>query len=161
MNGKTHLRYKNINILVSDSKSKYSEIYVKLIIFIIQQFLTILESSCLGTHRALINGSPLIFLLKDIEKKMHAFLFLFCRVFPKNVHAEHFVRFYFTHPLVLFIVYFSVFRFHQPYHMIFIIVNIYTLYTPQREMEKQSKNFALSASFVQSCVGHLGFLVSS
>ena len=45
-----------------------SEMYVKLIIFIIHQLLTILENSYLGSYWALNNGSSLIFYLMDLEK---------------------------------------------------------------------------------------------
>ena len=51
---------------------KYSEMYVKLIIFIIHQLFTILEKTYLGTYLALKNGSPPILFTMEIEKKcMH------------------------------------------------------------------------------------------
>ena len=62
-----------------------SEMYVKLIIFIIHQLLTILENSYLGSYWALNNGSSLIFYLMDLEKWcLHLYLH-FLHFLPKIV----------------------------------------------------------------------------
>ena len=72
----------------------YAEMYVKLIIFIIHQLLTILENWYLGSYWALNNGSPLIFYLMDIIT-----LFPFSKFFAKIFDSQHLVRFLFAHPL--------------------------------------------------------------
>ena len=57
--------------------------YVKVIIFISTQLLTILEKEYLSTYWALKNGSPLIFNLMDMEKGLMHFQFHFPHLFPK------------------------------------------------------------------------------
>ena len=69
--------------------------YVKLIIFIVHQLLTILENLYLGSYLALKNGSPLMFYHMDIEKNMSVFLFPFSTIFAKilmlNIYGGFFV----------------------------------------------------------------------
>ena len=38
--------------------------------------------------------------LMDMEEQIYAFVISFSTVFTTNMHAEHLVRFFFTHPLV-------------------------------------------------------------
>ena len=73
---------------------------MKLTIFIIHQFFTILEKAYLATYWALKTGLPLILFTMDIEKKMYAFSYQFLIVFTKYIDALHLLRFYIVHPLL-------------------------------------------------------------
>ena len=92
--------HQNINILVSDSKSKVFRNVCK------TDYLH--NSALIESLRKLICWYPLgfdkwftiHFSLMDIEKKCMHFYLYFIQFFPKNIQAEHLVRFYCTHPLL-------------------------------------------------------------